>query len=198
MAFMHPISISSFQAATQKSHASAVAQGNVVRAMSTSYGKSLYSIHRRSQTPSATNTKIYTIDNVGDINRCANFHCHRLDKGAPTHTWNITTLWLFSFDITFLKFFSPNLVTAERSVAQICVMAQPTRFDARTCLFGASLMNACIKGSRIPQNPQNFGTYGSFKPKRKRWITFERKEIDTRCQQTTNAKVWSLSACHAP
>jgi hypothetical protein len=33
------------------SHASAVAQGNVVRAMSASYGKSLYSTLRRSQTP---------------------------------------------------------------------------------------------------------------------------------------------------
>jgi hypothetical protein len=33
------------------SHASAVAQGNVVRAMSASYGKSLYSTFRRSQTP---------------------------------------------------------------------------------------------------------------------------------------------------
>jgi hypothetical protein len=33
------------------SHASAVAQGNVVRAMSASYGKSLYSTLRRNQTP---------------------------------------------------------------------------------------------------------------------------------------------------
>jgi hypothetical protein len=33
------------------SHASAVAQGNVVRAMSASYGKSLYSTLRSSQTP---------------------------------------------------------------------------------------------------------------------------------------------------
>jgi hypothetical protein len=33
------------------SHATAVAQGNVVRAMSASYGKSLYSTLRRSQTP---------------------------------------------------------------------------------------------------------------------------------------------------
>jgi hypothetical protein len=68
------------------SHASAVAQGNVVRAMSASYGKSLYSTLRRNQTPQPTTTKIYTIDYVGDLNRCANFHCNRLDKGAPTHT----------------------------------------------------------------------------------------------------------------
>jgi hypothetical protein len=34
-----------------KTHASAVAQGNVVRAMSASYGKSLYSTLRRNQTP---------------------------------------------------------------------------------------------------------------------------------------------------
>jgi hypothetical protein len=34
-----------------ESHASAVAQGNVVRAMSASYGKSLYSTLRKSQTP---------------------------------------------------------------------------------------------------------------------------------------------------
>jgi hypothetical protein len=33
------------------SHASAVAQGNVVRAMSASYGKSLYSTLRTNQTP---------------------------------------------------------------------------------------------------------------------------------------------------
>jgi hypothetical protein len=33
------------------SHASAVAQGNVVRAMSASYGKSLYSTLRGNQTP---------------------------------------------------------------------------------------------------------------------------------------------------
>jgi hypothetical protein len=40
-----------------------------------------------------------------------------------------------SFDIffLFLVFFSRNRVTAERSVAQTCMMAQTTRFDARTC-----------------------------------------------------------------
>jgi hypothetical protein len=68
------------------SHASAVAQGNVVRAMSASYGKSLYSTLRRNQTPQPTTTKIYTIDYVGNLNRCPNFHCNRLDKGAPMHT----------------------------------------------------------------------------------------------------------------
>jgi hypothetical protein len=74
-----------FEKNAVKSHASAVAQGNVVRAMSASYGKSLYSTLRTNQTPQSTTTKIYTIDYVGDLNRCANFHCNRLDKGAPTH-----------------------------------------------------------------------------------------------------------------
>jgi hypothetical protein len=68
------------------SHASAVAQGNVVRAMSASYGKRLYSTPRRNQIPQPTTTKIYTIDYVGDLNRCANFDCNQLDKGASTHT----------------------------------------------------------------------------------------------------------------
>jgi hypothetical protein len=65
------------------SRANAVAQGSVVTAMSASYGKSLYSTLRTNQTPYATTTKVYTIDNVGDLNRCANFHCNRLDMGAP-------------------------------------------------------------------------------------------------------------------
>jgi hypothetical protein len=149
------------------------------------------------------------IDYVGDLNRCANFHCNRLDKGAPRIREIYTTLWLFSFDsffYSFFKIFFRNRVAAERSVAQTCIMAQTTRFDARRCLFGVSLMYACIKGSRIPKKKtQNFGPYGNFKPKRKCWITFERKEIDTRCQQTTNTKVGSrnrmvtsLPACHAP
>jgi hypothetical protein len=50
--------------------------------------------------------------------------------------------------------FSRNRVAAERSVAQTCMMAQTTRFDARRCLFGVSLMYACIKGSRIPKTPK--------------------------------------------
>jgi hypothetical protein len=82
--------------------------------------------------------------------------------------------------IFFICIFSRNRVTAERSVAQTCMMAQTTRFDASTCLLGVSLMYACIKGSRIPKNPQNFGPYGNFKLKRICSITFERKEIDTR------------------
>jgi hypothetical protein len=40
-----------YQFILDSSHASAVAQGNVVRAMSDSYGKSLYSTLRRNQTP---------------------------------------------------------------------------------------------------------------------------------------------------
>jgi hypothetical protein len=68
------------------SHASAVAQGNVLRVMSASYGKSLYSTLRTNQTPKVTTTNNNTIDNVDDLNRCANFHPHRKDKGAPTHT----------------------------------------------------------------------------------------------------------------
>jgi hypothetical protein len=61
----------------------------------------------------------------------------------------------FSFDI-FLYFFSRNRVTAERSVAQTCMTAQTTRVDARTCIFGVSLMYACIKGSRIPKRNPKF------------------------------------------
>jgi hypothetical protein len=66
------------------SHASAVAQGCVVRVMSASYGKSQYSTLRRNQTLQPTTTKIGLIDYVGDLNRY--FHSNRLDKGAPTHT----------------------------------------------------------------------------------------------------------------
>jgi hypothetical protein len=45
-----------------QSHASAVAQGNVVRAMSASYQKSLYSTLRRNQATHATTTKVYISD----------------------------------------------------------------------------------------------------------------------------------------
>jgi hypothetical protein len=125
------------------SHASAVAQGNVVSAMSASYGKSLYSTLRTNQTPYATTTKIYTIHYVDDLNRCANFHCNRLDKGAP-HAYvkynDFVTFFLLKFYYFFFVFFSRNRVTAERSVAQKCMIAQTTWFGARTCLFGVSLM----------------------------------------------------------
>jgi hypothetical protein len=60
------------------------------------------------------------------------------------------------FLFLFFVFFSRNRVTAERSVAQTCMMAQTTRFDARTCLFGVSLMYACIEGSRIPKKNPKF------------------------------------------
>jgi hypothetical protein len=104
--------------------------------------------------PLSYTTKIYTIDYVGDLNRCANFHCNRLDKGTP-HAYVkyndfVTFFILILFYLVFFVLFSRNRVTAERSVAQKCMMAQTTWFGARTCLFGVSLMYACIKGSRIP------------------------------------------------
>jgi hypothetical protein len=129
-----------------RSHASAVAQGNVVRSMSASYGKSLYSTLRRNQTPYATTTKIYTIDNVGDLNRCANFHCNRLDMERP-HAYvkynDFVTFYLLIVFYFFLYFFSRNRVAVERSVAQTCMMAQTTRFGTRTCLFGG-LVDVCM------------------------------------------------------
>jgi hypothetical protein len=60
----------------------------------------------------------------------------------------VTFFLLVFFYFLYFVFFSRNRVTAERSVAQTCVMAQTTRFDVRTCLFGVSLMYACTKGSR--------------------------------------------------
>jgi hypothetical protein len=39
-------------------------------------------------------------------------------------------------------------------------MAQTTRFDARRCLFGVSLMYAFIKGSIIPKHPKIAGLMG--------------------------------------
>jgi hypothetical protein len=66
------------------SHASAVAQGIVVRAMSAYYWKSLSSALCRNLTPQHTTTKTGKIDAVGDLKKCANFHCDRLDMGTPT------------------------------------------------------------------------------------------------------------------
>jgi hypothetical protein len=76
-------------------------------------------------------------------------------QGRP-HAYVKYNDFVTSFDIFFLYFFSRNRVTSERSVAQKCMMAQTTRFDARTCLFGVSLMYACIKGSTILKNPPKF------------------------------------------
>jgi hypothetical protein len=78
---------------------------------------------------------------------------------APPRIREIQRLFdffLLIFFSIFFVFFSRNRVTAERSVAQTCMMAQTTWFGARTCLFGVSLISACIKGSRIPQNPPKF------------------------------------------
>jgi hypothetical protein len=49
--------------------------------------------------------------------------------------------WYFCF---LWRFFSRNRVAVEPSVAQTCMMAQTTRFHARRCLLGVSLMYACI------------------------------------------------------
>jgi hypothetical protein len=79
----------------------------------------------------------------------------------------MTFLLFIGFLLLFFVFLSRNRVAAERSFAKKCMMAQTTRFDARTCLLEVSLMYACIKGSRIPKKTQNFGPYGNFKPKPK-------------------------------
>jgi hypothetical protein len=76
------------------------------------------------------------------------------------------------------KQFSRSHVQVEPSVASTCMMPQTMRFDAKRCLFGVSLMCACIKGSGIHKKPKNVRFCGNFKPKRKSLITFERKEID--------------------
>jgi hypothetical protein len=72
-------------------------------------------------------------------------------------------------DILFFifVFFSRNRVTAERSVAQTCIMAQTTRFDARTCLSEFRLCTHPLRGLEFPKKTQNFDPYGNFKPKRK-------------------------------
>jgi hypothetical protein len=63
-------------------HASAVAQGTVVSAMSASFRKTLH----RNQTLHHTNTKIGMVNKVANISKCANFYSNRLNEGAPTHT----------------------------------------------------------------------------------------------------------------
>jgi hypothetical protein len=92
-----------------------------------------------------------------DLNRCANFHCNRLDKGAPTHTWNTTTLWLFFFwyFVIFCIFFSQshNGRTERRTNVHD---GSNDAASPRTCLFGVSLMHACIKGSRIQKKNPKF------------------------------------------
>jgi hypothetical protein len=68
------------------------AQGNVVRAMSASYGKSQYSTLRRTKPLNLQGM----IDYVDDVNRCANFHCNRLDKGPHTNVkYNDLMTFLF-------------------------------------------------------------------------------------------------------
>jgi hypothetical protein len=66
------------------SHASAVAQGNVVRAMASPYAKGLYLALRTDHPPKPINIKFGTIHNIGGLSKWANFHRHRLYGGAPT------------------------------------------------------------------------------------------------------------------
>jgi hypothetical protein len=144
------------------------------------------------------------IDYVGDLNRCANFHRNRLDMAAPTHTWNITTLWLlFSCNFFCIVFSQSRNGRTERRTDM-----HDGSNDAVWCKdvpFRGFVDVRMHQVSRVPKTHQVFDTYGNFKPKRKCWITFERKEIEKWCPQTTDTKVGSrirmvtsLPACHTP
>jgi hypothetical protein len=66
------------------SPASAVAQGNVVRAMSAAYEKCRKLALRRNQTAQHT-VKTGMINNVGDLNKCANFHWNWIRTSPRIH-----------------------------------------------------------------------------------------------------------------
>jgi hypothetical protein len=72
-------------------------------------------------------TKIGKIDEVGDLNRCENFHCNRLDKDAPRIMKYNDFMFFFHNFFVFFVYFSGNREAVEPRVAQTCMMAQTTR-----------------------------------------------------------------------
>lgn len=65
-----------------------MAQDNVVRAITAFYREGLNLVVHINQTPPNVTSNYGIIDNVGDLNRCANVHRNLFDKG----TENIMTV----------------------------------------------------------------------------------------------------------
>jgi hypothetical protein len=63
--------------------ANAVAPRIVVRVIANPSGKSLHSASPRNQLFSHVSTNIGSIYDVGDLNKCANFNLHPLDRVPP-------------------------------------------------------------------------------------------------------------------
>lgn len=79
-----------------------------------------------------------------------------------------------------------------------------TRFEARRCLFGVSLMWGVTEGCRISKNLRNFSK-GHFQSKMKMSRSFWTEDKDETCEQITFTKAGtrnrmetSFLICHAP
>ena len=143
--------------------ASAVAQGNVVRAICISKANPHFWPPASPQTTYQIEMKIGMVDYVQGFNKCANFHHVTFRGSAPTHTWNIT---LVSFFYVFLTF---SEVRAQPKLKNrfSWLMAQNACFGVRKCLLGV--------WSKIEQNwgrgslkTPNFRPCNAFSPLKKK------------------------------
>jgi hypothetical protein len=96
------------------SHASAVARDNILRGhFSFLWENPINSSFAEIKPPSQTTAKISMIDNVGNLNKCANFRHNRMNMGAPCIREIVSNDYVTSLLIKFN--FSRNQVSHKQA-----------------------------------------------------------------------------------
>ena len=134
-----------------QSLASAVAQGNVVRAICISKGKPHFWPPASPQTIHQMTMKIGMVDYVRGFNKRAKFHRATSRGFAPTHTWNITLMSFFIFFFFFFNIFWGSR-TARTEKPIFMVDGSKRVFWFKEVPFGGLVENWTKLGAWQPKN----------------------------------------------
>jgi hypothetical protein len=157
----------------------------MLRTTRLSYGNMRFSGSCPAKTPQLIKMKFCTIDNVGEVSRCTKNGRNRLAGGGPTDRWYITSktflLYLALLYLFFLVIvYSPNGLT-DLHARWLKLRGSPYG----SAFWGSHWYKITSWGSKTP----NFGTrMPNFQPNQYTLITFERWEIEEKCQRTTFTK----------